>query len=62
MDEYPMIKELFENDKFVSAAKKICPKEAPYLDPFQFNYIVQVPGQTVSLHIDSPYFWGASST
>ena len=60
MDEYPMIKALFENEKFVSAAKKICPKEAPYLDPFQFNYIVQVPGQTVSVHVDSPYFWGAS--
>jgi hypothetical protein len=51
------------------------------LDPFQFNFIVQVrpapaalaaeaithclaraqvPGQTVALHIDAPYFWGAS--
>ena len=26
----------------------------------QFNFIVQVPGQTVALHLDAPYFWGAS--
>jgi hypothetical protein len=30
------------------------------LDPFQFNFIIQIPGQTVALHLDTPYFWGAS--
>eukprot|EP01034_Spumella_vulgaris_P035949 gene35949-44329_t len=25
-----------------------------------YNYIVQVPGQTVAFHLDSPSFWGAT--
>jgi len=58
--EYPLIKSLFESEKFAAAAHKVCPADKPFLDPFQFNYIVQVPGQTVPIHIDAPYFWGAS--
>ena len=30
------------------------------LDPFQFNLIVQLPGQTVAAHLDGVYFWGAT--
>jgi hypothetical protein len=44
MDDYPVVKSLFESEKFVAASRKICPIEAPHLDPFQFNFIVQVPG------------------
>jgi len=58
-DSNPAVKSLFESEDFQSAAKSICPKDAPFLDPFQFNFIIQVPGQTVAVHIDAPYFWGA---
>ncbi len=60
LDQYPAVKKLFESDTFQDAAKSICPMEKKFLNPFQFNFIIQVPGQTVALHIDSPYFWGAS--
>jgi hypothetical protein len=55
----PLIMELFEQESFQKAAKDICPKDKQYLDPFQFNVIMQIPGQTVASHIDAPYFWGA---
>jgi hypothetical protein len=60
LDQYPAVKKLFESEKFQEATKSICPVGKKYLNPFQFNFIIQVPGQTVALHIDSPYFWGAS--
>ena len=61
----------------LQAALGVCPKHKPFLDPFQFNFIMQVltpssvifplfhpppqvPGQTVAMHLDAPYFWGAS--
>jgi hypothetical protein len=55
----PLVTELFEQPKFQQAAKNICPADKQLLDPFQFNIIMQVPGQTVASHIDAPYFWGA---
>ncbi len=60
IDHYPAVKTLFENEKFQNAAKQVCPADKTYLDTFQFNFIIQVPGQTVALHLDAPYFWGAS--
>lgn len=60
IEKYPAVKNLFTSEKFQSAAKRVCPKNDSYLDTFQFNYIMQVPGQTVAMHLDSPYFWGAS--
>eukprot|EP01033_Poteriospumella_lacustris_P002562 gene2562-1860_t len=60
IDKFPSVKNLFTSEKFQSAAKRVCPKNDSYLDTFQFNYIMQVPGQTVAMHLDSPYFWGAS--
>lgn len=59
LDDYPAVKGLFESKRFQSAARSVCPADKQFLDPFQFNYIIQVPGQTVALHIDSPYFYGA---
>ena len=59
IDKYPPVKTLFDSAKFQNAAKSVCPADKQFLDPFQFNFIIQVPGQTVALHIDSPYFWGA---
>jgi hypothetical protein len=62
IEKYPSVKRLFTSEAFQTAAKSICPNfdNNTVLDTFQFNYIMQVPGQTVSLHMDSPYFWGAS--
>lgn len=60
IDKYPSVKALFSSRKFQESALMICPPGHKYLDPFQFNFIINVPGQTVAVHIDSPYFWGAS--
>lgn len=61
MDKFPPVKHLFESNNFQKAAKLVCPDDKQTLDPFQFNFIVQVAGQTVALHIDSPYFWSRQS-
>ena len=58
--DYPAVADLFESEVFQDAAKSVCPADKQVLDPFQFNFIIQVPGQTVALHLDAPYFWGAS--
>lgn len=62
LDNYPTVKELFNSETFQQTAKQVCPNftDSTVLDPFQFNYIMQVPGQTVAIHLDAPYFWGAS--
>jgi len=59
-EEHRVIRNLFDSETFKRAAKDVCPKNKQYLDPFQFNYIVQVAGQTVATHIDGVYFWGAT--
>lgn len=58
--EYPVAGALFSSPDFVGNARTVCPDDKQVLDPFQFNLIVQVPGQTVALHVDGVYFWGAS--
>ncbi len=55
-----VVKSLFEDKSFLSAAAATCPPDKQQLDPFQFNIIIQVPGQTVAHHIDAPYFFGAN--
>jgi hypothetical protein len=60
VDRYPTMTKLFAQDNFQAAAKRVCPKDQQFLDPFQFNFIVQVPGQTVATHVDGVYFWGAT--
>jgi hypothetical protein len=57
---YPVVEDLFQSENFQSAAKKICPTSKQVLDPFQFNAVINVPGQTVASHIDAPYFLGAT--
>ena len=52
---------LFESEKFQKAAKTVCPADKQLLDPFQFNLVIQIPGQTVPVHVDGVYFYGASS-
>lgn len=56
---YPAVEALFASESFLSAARAVCPSDQQYLEPFQFNFITQVPGQTVATHSDAPYFWGA---
>merc|ERR1712137_614030 len=58
--KYAVVDELFHAEHFQNAAKAVCPADKQVLDPFQFNFIVQVPGQTVALHVDGVYFWGAT--
>lgn len=60
LSKFPVIQNLFASDTFQTAAKTVCPAQSQILDPFQFNVIMQVPGQSVAAHIDAPYFWGAS--
>jgi len=59
-NENELIQELFASENFNKAAKDICPKNKQVLDSFQYNYILQIPGQSVALHLDAVYFWGAS--
>ena len=60
VSNYPLVEDLFASPSFQNVAQSICPQEKQHLDPFQFNFIMQVPGQTVATHIDAPYFWGAT--
>ena len=59
-EKYPIFSELFGTAEFINSAKAICPADAQVLDPFQFSFILQIPGQTVATHVDAPYFWGAN--
>ena len=56
----PMTKRMLESPDMIKFAGDVCPKSKPYVDPFQFNFVVQVPGQTVATHIDGVYFRHAS--
>jgi len=47
VSDYPEASVLFDSPKFLQAAREICPADKQYLDPVQFNFIVQVPGQSV---------------
>ena len=56
--EYPEVAHLFAEQRFVTLARRVCPEHKQVLDPFQFNFIVQVPGQTVAAHLDGRTFGG----
>lgn len=58
--QYPEAAALFDDPRFIELARQVCPADKQHLDPFQFNFILQVPGQTVAAHIDGAYFWGAT--
>ena len=48
----PAAQDLFADGHFRQLARDVCPKHKPHLDPFQFNFILQLPGQTVAAHLD----------
>lgn len=59
--EHPVPKKLFESPEFMQLAKSVCPADKQgVLDYFQFNLVIQVPGQTVATHIDAPVFYHAN--
>jgi len=61
LTEHPVVvNALFGDPKFIRLAKKVCPADEQHLDPFQLNFIIQVPGQTLATHVDGGYFWGAT--
>ena len=60
LDRYPVVTRLFNEKSFLAAAKEVCPVTKRVLDPFQFNFIIQLPGQTVPIHVDGVYFKTAS--
>lgn len=60
LSQYPDVKALFDEPRFLNLARRVCPADKQYLDPFQFNLILQLPGQTVAAHVDGVYFWGAT--
>jgi hypothetical protein len=58
--ELPVAKRLLESDEFKRFAVSVCPADKQLLDQFQFNVIVQVPGQATGTHIDAPIFYHAN--
>eukprot|EP01147_Barroeca_monosierra_P003795 gene3794-8373_t len=56
--EIPLFEKLFNNSEYKSAVETICHGH-PHLEPFQLGIIVQIPGQTVAMHYDAPWFFGA---
>jgi hypothetical protein len=59
-EDYPVVKALFDSEVFQQAATDVCPPDKLVLDPLQYNFIVSVPGQTVALHVDAVYMFGAT--
>eukprot|EP00485_Elphidium_margaritaceum_P024784 CAMPEP_0202714020 /NCGR_PEP_ID=MMETSP1385-20130828/62279_1 /ASSEMBLY_ACC=CAM_ASM_000861 /TAXON_ID=933848 /ORGANISM="Elphidium margaritaceum" /LENGTH=455 /DNA_ID=CAMNT_0049374581 /DNA_START=20 /DNA_END=1387 /DNA_ORIENTATION=+ len=52
---------LFESDEFESAVEKICGRNNPYFKPFpELSFSIQIPGQSVPMHLDVPFFWPAT--
>lgn len=60
LESHPLFLEIFNDPKFKKNAESVCPESKRFLDPFQVNFILQVPGQTVATHLDAPVFWGAT--
>uniref|UniRef100_A0A7E4ZQJ1 Fe2OG dioxygenase domain-containing protein n=1 Tax=Panagrellus redivivus TaxID=6233 RepID=A0A7E4ZQJ1_PANRE len=60
LEKYPAMKEIFNEPKFIAAAKEVCPENRQFLDPYQYHLIIQVPGQALPVHIDAPFFTDAS--
>merc|ERR1719295_1709100 len=56
----PEFKALFTAPAFEAAVREICGEQNPYFRPFQLSLILNVPGQSVPMHLDIPYFWHAT--
>ena len=60
LEKYPEVQQLFSDERFQNAARIVCPDSKSHIDPFQYNFIINLPGQTVATHIDGVYFRRAS--
>jgi len=50
---------LFKGKQYFDASSKICGGKT-YFDPIQLGILIALPGQTVPMHYDVPYFFGAT--
>jgi hypothetical protein len=53
------VQTLFNSEAYKRESAVVC-EGREYHDHFQLSTIVQLPGQQVPTHYDSPWFWGAS--
>uniref|UniRef100_A0A914DUT2 Sulfite exporter TauE/SafE family protein n=1 Tax=Acrobeloides nanus TaxID=290746 RepID=A0A914DUT2_9BILA len=60
ISHHPVLEKLFESEAFIKSAKKICPLHKQILDPFQYHFIIQIPGQVLPVHLDAAIFEHAS--
>jgi hypothetical protein len=44
LEDYPFIEKLYKSEKFQTSAKNVCPADKQYIQPFQWNILLQVPG------------------
>lgn len=58
-EKYEVMRDLFQAPNFLRLARAVCPADKQVLDPVQFNFVVNLPGQTVAAHVDAVMFWGA---
>lgn len=58
---HPAVSALFRSAKFESVSTAVCPSDKQIVDPFQYNFIINVPGQSVPLHLDAPTFRGGAT-
>eukprot|EP00483_Globobulimina_turgida_P008647 UN08665 len=56
----PEFVELFERNEFITEVARMCGRMNPYFRPFQLSMILNIPGQSVPMHLDIPYFWPAT--
>merc|ERR1712228_15773 len=52
--------QLFQMDEFQASVRHICGPQNPFFRPFQLSLILNLPGQSVPMHLDIPYFWPAT--
>ena len=50
---------LFTSAGYLQAARTVCRGRTTF-DPIQLNLILMVPGQELPMHLDVPWFWGAT--
>lgn len=56
----PEFQELVNHPSFQEAAKDICGKEFPIVQPYEMLLALQAPGSVSPLHLDSAFYIGAS--
>jgi hypothetical protein len=60
VERYALPAQIMRSEKFIELGRSVCPSDKQYLDLFQMNFLIMLPGQTLGYHIDVPIFWGAT--